>query len=80
MTRVSKVRGRREYGVAARGRAAEARHAGQSSLGATGLFSVLRGFFPYKPHVGAFVGEDVSDMWRYRDMSDTFRRHRLYRN
>jgi len=79
VTRVSKVRGRREYGVAARGRAAEARHAGQSSLGATGLFSVLRDFFPYKPHVGAFVGEDVSDMWRHRDMSDTFQHHRLYR-
>ena len=41
-----------------------------------------RGFFrsdvdccPYKPHVGAFVGEDVSDMFdiAYRDMFDTVR-------
>ena len=38
-----------------------------------GLFSVLRGIYPYKPHVGAFVGEDVSDMFdiAYRDMFDT---------
>ena len=72
VTRVSKAKGRREYGVAARGRAAKPDMRGQSSLCATGLFSVLRGFFPYKPHVGAFVGEDVSDMWiAYRDMSDT---------
>ena len=38
-----------------------------------GLFSVWRGVCPYKPHVGAFVGEDVSDMFdiAYRDMFDT---------
>jgi hypothetical protein len=28
------------------------------------LFSVVQGFYPYKPHVGAFVGEDVSDISR----------------
>ena len=40
-----------------------------------GLFSVVREFFPYKPHVDAFVGEDVSDVFDipYRDMSDTVR-------
>ena len=38
-----------------------------------GLFSVWRDCCPYKPHVGAFVGEDVSDMFdiAYRDMFDT---------
>ena len=38
-----------------------------------GLFSVWQGIYPYKPHVGAFVGEDVSDMFdiAYRDMFDT---------
>ena len=45
-----------------------------------GTFFGAAGFLPYKPHVGAFVGEDVSDMSRYRDMSDTVRHHRLYRN
>ena len=73
MTRVPKAKGRRDYGVAARGRAAKARHRGRSSLCATGLFSVVREFCPYKPHVGAFVGEYVSDVFdiAYRDMSDT---------
>ena len=73
MTRVPKAKGRRDYGVAARGRAAKARHRGRSSLCATGLFSVWQGIYPYKPHVGAFVGEDVSDMFdiAYRDMFDT---------
>ena len=54
-------------------RSGGARHRGRSSLCATGLFSVLRDFCPYKPHVGAFVGEDVSDVFdiAYRDMSDT---------
>ena len=35
-----------------------------------GVFSVLH---PYKPHVDAFVGEYVSDVFdiAYRDMSDT---------
>ena len=36
-----------------------------------GLFSVLRDFFPYKPHVGAFVGEDGIGHAAIRDMSDT---------
>ena len=73
MTRVPKAKGRRDNGVAARGRAAKARHRGRSSLCATGLFSVVREFCPYKPHVGAFVGEYVSDVFdiAYRDMSDT---------
>jgi len=33
----------------------------------------MREFCPYKPHVGAFVGEYVSDVFdiAYRDMSDT---------
>jgi hypothetical protein len=35
---------------------------------------------PYKPHVGAFVGEDGIGHIAYRDMSDTSRRHRLDRN
>jgi len=55
------------------GSGCEARHRGRSSLCATGLFSVWQGIYPYKPHVGAFVGEDVSDMFdiAYRDMFDT---------
>jgi hypothetical protein len=36
----------------------EVRQRGQSSLCMRRLFSVLRGYCPYKPHVGAFVGED----------------------
>ena len=37
------------------------------------------GFCPYKPHVGAFVGEYVSDVFdiAYRDMSDTVRRRQV---
>jgi len=75
VTRVPKAKGRRDNGVAARSRACLARHRGRSSLCATGLFSVMREFCPYKPHVGAFVGEDVSDVFDipYRDMSDTVR-------
>ena len=55
------------------GSGCEARQRGRSSLCATGLFSVSPEFCPYKPHVGAFVGEDVSDVFdiAYRDMSDT---------
>ena len=73
MTRVPKAKGRRDYGVAARGRAAKARHRGRSSLCATGFFRSGGDCCPYKPHVGAFVGEDVSDVFDipYRDMSDT---------
>ena len=73
MTRVPKAKGRRDYGVAARGRAAKARHRGRSSLCATGFFRLGGDCCPYKPHVGAFVGEDVSDMFdiAYRDMFDT---------
>ena len=73
MTRVPKAKGRRDYGVAARGRAAKARHRGRSSLCATGFFRSGVDGCPYKPHVGAFVGEDVSDMFdiAYRDMFDT---------
>ena len=73
MTRVPKAKGRRDYGVAARGRAAKARHRGRSSLCATGFFRSGGDCCPYKPHVGAFVGEDVSDMFdiAYRDMFDT---------
>ena len=29
------------------------------------------GFYPYKPHVGAFVGEDGNGHAAYRDMSVT---------
>ncbi len=73
VTRVPKAKGRRDYGVAARGRAAKARHRGRSSLCATGFFRSGGDCCPYKPHVGAFVGEDVSDMFdiAYRDMFDT---------
>ena len=55
------------------GSGCEARPRGRSSHYATGLFSVWQGIYPYKPHVGAFVGEDVSDMFdiAYRDMFDT---------
>ncbi len=60
-------------GVAARGRAA-----GPAS-GAVHFFVRLMFFrfcvsaHPYKPSVGAFVGEDVSDMFDipYRDVFDT---------
>ena len=55
------------------GSGCEARHRGRSSLCATGFFRSGEDCCPYKPHVGAFVGEDVSDMFdiAYRDMSDT---------
>ena len=48
------------------GSGCEARHRGRSSLCATGLFSVWRGLYPYKPHVGAFVGGGRIGHVRYR--------------
>src|SRR5208337_5612876 len=62
VTSVPKAKGRREYGVAARGRAAKARHRGRSSLCATGLFRSGREFCPgcFDFHVGgSIVGQMV---------------------
>ena len=55
MTRVPKAKGRRDYGVAARGRAAKPDIGGGVPF-ARRAFSVWRDGCPYKPHVGAFVG------------------------
>ena len=75
MTRVPKAKGRRDYGVAARGRAAKPDIGGGVPIARLGFFRSCEDFCPYKPRVGAFVGEDVSDVFDipYRDMSDTVR-------
>ena len=79
MTRVPKAKGRREYGVAARGRAAKSDPGAEFPL-RDGTFFGDAEICPYKPHVGAFVGEDGIGHIANRDMSDTFRRNRLRRN
>ena len=73
MTRVPKAKGRRDYGVAARGSGCESPTSGAEFPLRDGVFLVLRDWCPYKPHVGAFVGGDVSDVFdiAYCDMSDT---------
>ena len=73
MTRVPKAKGRRDNGVAARGRAAWPDIGGGVPFARRGFFRFCGYFGPYKPHVGAFVGEYVSDVFdiAYRDMSDT---------
>ena len=73
MTCVPKAKGRREYGVAARGRAAKPDIGGGVPIARRAFFRSWVDRCPYKPHVGASVGEDVSDMFdiAYRDMFDT---------
>ena len=73
MTRVPKAKGRRDNGVAARGRAAWPDIGGGVPFARRDFFRFCGSFCPYKPHVGAFVGEYVSDVFdiAYRDMSDT---------
>src|SRR6516225_9814313 len=73
VTRVPKAKGRRDNGVAARGRAAWPDIGGGVPIARRGFFRWCGYFCPYKPHVGTFVGEYVSDVFdiAYRDMSDT---------
>ena len=73
MTRVPKAKGRRDIRSGGAGSGCESPTSGAEFPLRDGLFSVGGDCCPYKPHVGAFVGEDVSDMFdiAYRDMSDT---------
>src|SRR5208337_358930 len=81
VTRVSKAKGRRDYGVAARGRAAKPDPGGGVPIARRDFFRSWVDCYPYKPHVGAFVGADVSDMFdvayhvRYRPVSSRNRRY-----